>query len=77
VNRLHFLPSFVLPAQRTFFFVTVFFAAFFALSIKDPPSFSLDVTKNLIVKTLSRKKINKLLKCSSRMTRRDHSPDVR
>ena len=77
VNRLHFLPAFVLPAQRTFFFVTFFFAAFFALRIKNPPSFSLDATKNLIVETMSRKKINKLLKCSSRMTRRNRFTDVR
>ena len=79
VNRLHRLPSFVLAAQRIFFFATaffVFFAAFFALRIKCPPSFSLDTTKSLIVKTMSRKKINKLLKYSLHMTRRNHSPDV-
>jgi hypothetical protein len=45
VNRLHRLPAFVMAAQRTFFFVTGFFAAFFALRIKSPPSFSLDASK--------------------------------
>jgi hypothetical protein len=80
VNRLHLLPSFVMAAQRIFFFATAFFvfffATFFALRIKCPPSFSLDTTKSLIVKTMSRKKINKPLKCSLLMTRRNRSPDV-
>lgn len=76
VNRLHLLPSFVLAAQRIFFFATVFFAAFFALRIKCPPSLVWMQQKNLIVKTMSRKKINKLLKCSLCMTRRNRFPDV-